>query len=157
MDTVYKLHDVPNNLVITFRYDEGNMEEHVRLRNYLTLDLSDCLQRKYVNKKKNPFSSDGGGLPQIKYKLISMVSYEDRENYESSYHTFVRQPDQSWIKYSRTKKEQVQDKDLDNVTFPYALIFERDWEIEKAREQLLAEWEEEDLYTAKSTMYDILT
>lgn len=120
----------------------------------MELDLSDCVQRKYLQRSRNPFSEGYGSqkLPDVKYKLISMVAYDNKENYESCYLTYNKGKDGTWTKYSRFASQQVPSSEVESVTYPYVLIFERDWDSEPKRDELIAEIEQEESSGLQSSM-----
>ena len=135
-ETVYKLGELPNNLLVTFRYAEGRMEEHVRLRGFLEIDLAKSVQLKFVKAMNNPFA-DEEYKGSLKYSLKSLVSFDQKENFESGYVTYSKSRDGVWTKVTKTGVHTVDSKEVEAVVFPYALVYERQWDREKERQALI--------------------
>lgn len=138
--------------MVTFRYEEIEMEEHMRLRNFMELTLASVSQKKYINKERNPFDEEDGDEVNYDYTLKAMVAFEDKQNPDSCYNTYVKKGNNSWHKYSKTYSSAVDAKELEAIIHPYVLIYEKVWSAEKPRVELLTQMEADVSDTAKDLM-----
>jgi hypothetical protein len=152
LEICYRLNELPNFLMVTFRYEEVEMEEHMRLKNFMNLTLASVSQKKYINKERNPFDEEDTDDVNYEYTLKSMVAFEDKQNPDSCYNTYVKKADQSWYKYSKTGGDPVDAKELEATIHPYVLIYEKVWTAEKPRVELLSQVEADPTEAAKDTM-----
>jgi hypothetical protein len=94
IDVVFKLHKVPNSLAIGINYKDPQ-EDLIRLKDFMTLDLSPFIQQKYVSTSDNPFFKTNE-LQSFNYALVSMVYFHETGNYESGFTTLTRKKDNTW-------------------------------------------------------------
>jgi len=155
-EAVYKLGQLPNHLLLTFRYVEGRMEEHVRLRGFLELDLAKSVQLKFLKQPNNPFAEeeDRGSL---KYALKSLVCFEDKQNFDSGYVTYAKSREGAWTKTTKTAVQAVDAKEVEAIVFPYALVYERLWDCEPERRALIEAIKADEGLPDSHKMYAPLT
>jgi hypothetical protein len=94
IDVVFKLHKVPNSLTIGINYKDSQ-EDLLRLKDFMSLDLSPFIQQKYVSTSENPFFEQDQ-LQAFNYVLVSMVYFQETGNYESGFTTLTRKKDHTW-------------------------------------------------------------
>lgn len=128
------------------------MEEHMRLKNFMEMTLASVSQKKYINKERNPFDEEDAEAINYDYTLKAMVAFEDKQNPDSCYNTYVKRDDQSWYKYSKTFGGKVDAKELEATIHPYVLIYEKVWTAEKPRVELLNQVEADLSEATKDTM-----
>ena len=152
LDECYRLHELPNNLMFTFRYVETEMEEHMRLRNFMSINLSKNCQKKYMNTDRNPFADPENTDVDCDYTLKTMVCFNDTSNADSSYFTYVKQRDNQWKKYSRTAVTTVDAKEVESVVHPYVLIYERVWSTDRERLEVIKQAQADETDSDKDCM-----
>lgn len=135
------MHHLPNLLVVTFRYEEVEMEEHMRLRNFTEISLGKVCQTKYLDKKANPFEEENQDVNQFGYTLKAMVAFDNKQNPDSCFNTYVRSDGQKWRKFSRTQASTVDQTELNSVVHPYILIYEKIWMAEQERIDVISQAE----------------
>ena len=146
---------LPNYLTVNFRYVEHKLDEHMRLRNFMSLDLASCTQRKYLSSVQNPFAPKEGIDPSelsTQYELKSLVAYEQKDNYESCYVTYNRNEDGSWIKITRSSATPVEVAEVEAIALPHSLVYERVWSAEPERTKLVQEVAAEKANPSKCEM-----
>lgn len=128
------------------------MEEHMTLRNFMEINLASVTQKKYVNTDKNPFSEEDSEKLNCDYTLKSMVCFEDKQNPDSCFLTYVKKGDNTWIKYHRTSRSEVSSKEVEAIVHPYVLIYERVWTPEKERMEIIEQAEADQTDPDKHAM-----
>ena len=151
-DTVYKLSELPNNLLVTFRYTDSRMDEHVRLRQYLNLDFSKSIPIKFIKSMNNPFTEEEY-KGSLQYSAKSIVAYDQKNSPESCFITYTKSDEGKWRKYSRSTYQEVDVKEVEGVYHPYAVIYERIWEPEKERISIIDSITADETVPVNDKMY----
>lgn len=157
VDVAYRLEELPNYLTIGFRYIENDMEDMVRLRSFLTLDLAKSTKKMFVNNSKNPFRP---GLEDkkdseisMKYNLVALVAYDDQWTIENSYVLYTRSSTEGkWNKYTKKSFSQVSSVEVENVVHPHYMVYEREWAPEERRTKILNDIKIDDGNPSKTQM-----
>lgn len=100
-DKVYKIHTLPNNLLFTLMYKQTSSGKHLRLKNFMDLDMKPFINTEFYNAAANPFHLERDDI--FKYKLTSLITYSTNEPTRDGYITYVRQKDGTWLRFSKYK------------------------------------------------------
>ena len=98
-DKIYKIHSLPNNLLVGISYKNSEVNKFLRLRNFMEIDMAPFINKEFFHFKSNPFHLERPD--QYKYKLVSLIVYSTSEPTKDGYITYVRQKDNSWLRFSK--------------------------------------------------------
>lgn len=125
--------------MFNFRYNEMEMEEHMTLRNFMEINLANVTQRRYLNMDRNPFGEEEPDKLNCEYTLRSLVCFEDKQNPDSCFLTYIKKDENTWTKFSRTARSEVSSREVETIVHPYVLIYEKVWTPEKERLEILGQ------------------
>lgn len=157
VEVAYRLEEIPNFLTIGFRYIENDMEDMVRLRSFMTLDLAKSTNKMFINDSKNPFRSESDPTKEskisMKYNLVALVAYDDQWSIENSYILYTRSATEGkWNKYTKKAATEVNSVEVENVIHPHFMVFEREWAPEEKRTKILNDVKTDEGNPSKSQM-----
>lgn len=138
-DKVFKIRELPNNLLLTFDYESTDMNRNLRLRNYMEVDMSPFIQPKFYNTESNPFHNER--QEQFRYKLISLITFNHQAPTRDGYITYTQGEDGRWIKFAKYATEFVSQQEVEDVKMPSVLIFGRSFEVGNERSNIRSQLE----------------
>ena len=125
-DRVYKIHSLPNNLLVTMIYKDAQENKYLRLKNFMEIDMEPFIHEKFYNFKTNPFHLEK--QDQFKYTLSSLIIYSNNNPTREGYITYVRQKDGSWARFSKYSISYIDQAEVEEIRHPYILIYNRVFE-----------------------------
>jgi len=155
-DRVYKIHSLPNNLLITMIYKDQADRKYLRLKNFMEIDMQPFIHQKFYNFKMNPFHLEK--QDQFKYKLCSLIIYSSNNPTREGYITYVRHRDNTWIRFSkypsltRYSIAYINQSEVEEIKHPYLLIYNREFEGGNERSNIRSHLEILNITTYKSEM-----
>ena len=92
------------------------------------------ISNEFYNYKDNPFHLEKED--QFKYKLTSLIVYSSSDPTKEGYITYVRHKDNLWLRFSKFNTSYISQSEVENIKFPYILIYNRDFEIGNERSNI---------------------
>lgn len=120
-DKLYKIFELPNALILTLSFKGEENTNYLKLTNFLTIDFTDFVDERYMNKVKPIYQSEN---VTYKYHLTSVIIYSNRASCHEGYVTYVKDDKRGgWLKFSRYDVELVDLEEIEMIHFPYILIY----------------------------------
>jgi len=136
-DKLFKLFELPNALILTIAFKDEEGQIYLPLSQFMEIDFTQFIEERFYSKNVNPLSFEKDSFC---YELNSVVIYTDSGPCFECYTTFVKdEKTGKWKKFSRYGIEMVDKSVIEQIEFPYLMIYQRKFSMNSARSNLYSQ------------------